>query len=74
MEVRLDVLDFDNKEEILNAVSKALDLFNNKKFVKKINSSNDVFVVKIDESNKLIFRKCRCDDENHTPHSSPYTP
>jgi hypothetical protein len=35
MEVRLDVLDFDNKEEILNAVSKALDLFNNKKFVKK---------------------------------------
>ena len=60
MEVRLDVLDFDNKEEILNAVSKALDLFNNEEFINKINSSDDVYVVKIDEANKLILRKCSC--------------
>ncbi len=64
MEVRLDVLDFENKKEILNAVSIALDLFNNQKFIKNINSSDDVYVVKIDESNKLIFRKCSCDEDN----------
>jgi hypothetical protein len=60
MEVILDVVDFKNKNEILQAVSKTLDLFENKKLMRKINSSEDVYVTKIIDTNKIIFRKCEC--------------
>jgi hypothetical protein len=64
MNVILDVNDFKDKKEILNVVSKTLDLFNDKRFIKEINSSDDVYVSKIDKSNKIIFKKCECIERN----------
>lgn len=60
MNLIFDVKDFKNKKEILKILSNTLDLFDNNDFVNEINSSDDVYVTKIDKSNKLIFKKCDC--------------
>ncbi len=60
MNLIFDVKDFKNKKEILKILSNTLDLFDNNEFVNEINSSDDVYVTKIDKSNKLIFKKCDC--------------
>jgi hypothetical protein len=62
MEVIFDIKDFSNKKEILKAVSKTLDLFNDEKLMRQINNSNDVYVSKIGVSNKIFFNKCDCRD------------
>ncbi len=60
MNVVLDLKDFRNKKEILKVISKTLDLFDDKVFTEKINSSDDVYITKIANSNKIIFKKCDC--------------
>ena len=63
MEVILDIKDYRNKKEILQALSKTLDLFNDEKLMRQISSKDDVYVSKIGSSNKIIFKKCDCRDK-----------
>jgi hypothetical protein len=59
MEVTLDLVDFKNEKEVLETITTILKMFKNKSLMKKINSSDDVYVVKVPENNKIIFRKCQ---------------
>jgi len=61
MTFRVDVPDFESKEEILGTIKKILELIENKDFVRSIHNDNkDDLEVKIKNGISFIISDCDC--------------
>ena len=61
MVFRIDVPDFQSKDEILESVKKILNLIENKKFIKSFNSNHkEGLDVKLNNGISFIISDCNC--------------